>query len=239
MQYAAVDEFTGDANALKATIADEVFRHARLPADPNGIHAILARCHVPLYVTTNYDGFIFEALERQGKRPYWNLSPWYYADDEERGRPELPEEDPSPNRPLVFHLHGHYLIPHSMVLTEDDYIDYLVELIGQSPLRNATDDHSAIIPRYVRMQLRRTPLLFLGYGLQDHTFWTLFRTLLRNLPEGQRSKHVSLQLDPTGANADRVRSYLDKRLGAHKIKIFWMGLEEFTERLSTRLGEIP
>ncbi len=237
MQYAVIAEFNGDANALKTKIADDVFRSATLPSDPNDIHTILAKCQLPIYITTNYDTFLEQALTRSGKRPYWNLSPWYGfdADDE---RPQLPAEDPTSDRPFVFHLHGQYEIPHSMVLTEDDYIDFQVRLANRDRLQDPTDDRSAMMPRYVRSRLRRSPLLFVGYGLQDHTFWTLFRTLQSDLSYGQRSRHVSLQLDPRGTHPERVRDYLTARFAAQKIAILWMSLDEFTDKLAARLREV-
>ena len=33
---------------------------------------------------------------------------------------------PEPMKPVVFHLHGWLGIPESLVLTEDDYLDFLV-----------------------------------------------------------------------------------------------------------------
>jgi hypothetical protein len=125
-----------------------------------------------------------------------------------------------------------------MVLTEDDYIDFQVRLADRNRLQNASDDHSAMIPRYVRKRLRRDPLLFIGYGLNDHTFWTLFRILQTNLSEGQRSRHISLQIDPGGTGAARIRDYVNYRFGAQKIGIFWMPLDEFTDELATRLREV-
>ena len=35
---------------------------------------------------------------------------------------------PSPDKPLVYHLHGYAETPQSMVLTESDYLDFLIRL---------------------------------------------------------------------------------------------------------------
>ena len=35
---------------------------------------------------------------------------------------------PSPQTPVVYHLHGHRSVIDSLVLTEDDYLDYLVNM---------------------------------------------------------------------------------------------------------------
>ena len=35
---------------------------------------------------------------------------------------------PTPANPLVYHLHGHLEMPQSLVLTEDDYLEFLVRI---------------------------------------------------------------------------------------------------------------
>ncbi|MFI6905029.1 SIR2 family NAD-dependent protein deacylase [Nonomuraea sp. NPDC050394] len=239
MQYAVVMAFNHDANQLKRALHRTVFSQVALTTDQLDIHHILARCDLPLYLTTNYDDFMVEALQRAGKRPTWNVSPWYSSgmDDDDDRRPPLPADDPTAERPLVFHLHGHHSIPHSMVLTEDDYIDFHVRHArdGRDKSLTPEGDRAAIVPSYVRTRLRRAPLLFLGYSLRDSTFWTLFKSLMIAMPDGQRSSHVCLQLDPRVKRRAAVREYLDKRLGRQQIEIFWMSLEDFTAMLDSRL----
>src|SRR5437867_794479 len=36
--------------------------------------------------------------------------------------------DPKPHQPIVYHLHGHIEIEPSIVVTEDDYLDFLVHI---------------------------------------------------------------------------------------------------------------
>ncbi|GAA1021240.1 hypothetical protein Aple_059650 [Acrocarpospora pleiomorpha] len=241
MQYAVVMEFQHDANRLKRELARTVFAQAALTTDQLDIHHLLARCDLPLYLTTNYDGFMVEALRRKGKSPSWNVSPWYSSgvDDDDERRPPLPEGEPTSQQPLVFHIHGRYTIPHSMVLTEDDYIDFHVKHVRDGMRKGLTpaDDRSSIIPSYVRARLRRAPLLFVGYSLRDSTFWTLFKSLMLGLHDGQRSTHVCLQLDPAIRRKASVRDYLERRLGRQQIQIFWMPLEQFTTKLEERLAE--
>ncbi|MEV4898456.1 SIR2 family protein [Nonomuraea sp. NPDC055795] len=233
--------FNHDANLLKHTLHRTVFSQASLTTDQLDIHHILARTDLSLFLTTNYDSFMLEALQRAGKRPVWNVSPWYSSamDDDDDDRPPLPADDPTAERPLVFHLHGHHSIPHSMVLTEDDYIDFHVRHARDGRERGLSPqaDRAAIVPSYVRSRLRRSPLLFLGYSLRDSTFWTLFKSLMLVMPDGQRRTHVCLQLDPGVKRKAAAREYLVKRLGRQQIEIFWMPLEEFTDMLDSRLRE--
>src|SRR5205085_12621647 len=68
-------------------------------------------------------------------------------------------------RPVVFHLHGHTGLAESMVLTEDDYLDFLINL--------ARDDD--LLPHRIQEAFTSTSLLFVGYSLSDWNFRVLFR----------------------------------------------------------------
>jgi len=69
---------------------------------------------------------------------------------------------PSAECPLVFHLHGQLSNESSLLVTEDDYIDFTVSLGQQGP--------DSVIPHWIRRALSRTTLLFVGYSLEDWNF---------------------------------------------------------------------
>lgn len=100
---------------------------ARTTRPDSNVHAGLARLPLPVYITTNYDNLTFEALVNEGKRPrrevcHWNESPAMAALARGPGGEEFVPELATP---LVFHLHGNTEVSESMVLTEDDYLDFL------------------------------------------------------------------------------------------------------------------
>ena len=227
MQYVATMTYSGDALLLKRLIADQI-QDAPTPdfSKPHQVHKVLASCDLPLYVTTNYDDFMLRALAQTADRlPRREISPWY--DTNPRNRPPSPLASrryaPSVGEPLIFHLHGHHSEPRSLVLTEDDNIDYLVREAG-----DIRGDKVKVLPDYVRGRLRATSLLFLGYSLQDWTFHVLFRHLLAGSP--QRRNHVSVQLNPGRASA-MVRGYWERYLGSQHIWIFWGTTEDFMKKL--------
>ena len=78
-----------------------------------------------------------------------------------------PKFTPSPANPLVFHLHGHNQVPESLVLTEDDYLTFLVNMSSQQ----------VVFPPPVQCALAVDTLLFMGYSLSDWTFRVLIQTL--------------------------------------------------------------
>jgi len=232
MQYVALKESL-DLDTLKARLINESFRGAPEPdfEAPHQVHKVLAHCSLPLYVTTNYDDFMFRALDQiPGRQPRLDISPWY-LDPGEKAPPSplgpRSRYEPSARAPLVFHLHGHHSLARSLVLTEDDNIDFLVRQ-GQ--------DSRNVAPDYVRGQLRNTSLLFVGYSLQDWTFHVLFRRLLYGT--ARKRNHVSVQFDPSHAAPVRAREYVERYLRLQNIWIFWESTENFMERLARRLNQV-
>ena len=236
MQYIATILYDGDATSLKRDFIHEELASVMPPNfnDPAQIHGLLARFDLPLYVTTNYDDFMYLALQQRHKRPRHDHSVWYRTVTPGGHRSPLDDARyaPSALEPLVFHLHGCHQVPQSLVLTEDDYIEYLVQL--------ASDTHrkagrvSGLLPNYVYGELRSRPLLFIGYSLRDWTFLVLFRTLLHGIPDSHRRRHVSVQVDPKERKA---REYVERYLGSQHIQIFWDSASKFARGLNNRIGD--
>jgi hypothetical protein len=206
----------------------------RISASPLGL---LARLPIPIYLTTNYDDFMFRALELEGKKPRREVCAWNYAVQKARDAltgdsrnkfdakfgPFLsgtPRFDPTPSNPIVFHLHGHHLIPGSLVLTEDDYYDFLVR--WASP--------PAMIPPQIQAALSTTSLLFVGYRLADLSFGVVFRSTFSRMPVEERLLNIAVQLPP-GGNPLALK-YLNDYFQGKKIKVYWGKASEFTKELS-------
>jgi hypothetical protein len=96
---------------------------------------ILAEFPLPVYLTTSYHNFLEVALQRGGKRPRSEICRWHKG--LERATSALDGEyQPSVEEPLVYHLHGADTHPGSMVLTEDDNMEFLVAVsqnVGREP----------------------------------------------------------------------------------------------------------
>lgn len=238
MQFVAISEFGGDIPSLKQEFVRQEFSGVTTPdfRDPGQIYGLLAGLNLPLYVTTNYDDFMYLALQHARKRPRQDHSPWYVTGVPDAFASPLADASytPSPVEPVVFHLHGHYSVPQSLVLTEDDYIEYLVQLAGES--RRQAGVVSGLLPAYVHGQLRSKPLLFVGYSLRDWTFLVLFRTLLYGIAETQKRNHVSVQIDPRERAPRRARDYLERYFRSQRIQIFWNTATEFAEQVNYRIG---
>src|SRR5262249_30148437 len=136
MQYIATVVHGGDATSLKREFVELEFSALHPPdfGDPGQVHGQLAPFDLPLYVTTNYDDLMHRALQHRSRRPRSAHSLWYTSEAADAKASPLADRsyEPSKTEPLVFHLHGHYQTPESLVLTEDDYIEYLVQLAGDT-----------------------------------------------------------------------------------------------------------
>lgn len=225
---------------------EELFRAAgRLAraSDPYEPYRVLASLPLRIYITTNYDDMLADALreteletesgERVKKRPEVVICPWserFYA-------PSVYDEEPgyvpSVERPLVYHLFGHLSVPDSMVLTEDDYFEFL---IGFTANKKRTPP---VIPPAVLRALTDSALLILGFALDEWPFRALFRTVMVQ-PGGVRRgryAHVGIQLEPDDArniNPRRAYQYLQKYFGEAQINLYWGKSDDFLRELAQR-----
>ena len=95
----------------------------------------LAELTLSLYITTNYDDLMVKALLHSDKRPRREFCRWNNMLKE---YPSVfdSEEDftPSADNPLVYHIHGLDEVPESLVLTEDDFLDFLANVLRNQKL---------------------------------------------------------------------------------------------------------
>jgi len=210
------------------------FQNAKQPdySKPEEPHATLASLPLPIYMTTNYDPFMTKALEAAGKKPRRELCRWnYFLKDTPSIFDKDPGYEPSPQEPVVFHLHGHDGFAESLVLTEDDYLDFLVSI--------SKDDE--LLPHQVRRSMAGTSLLFVGYSLADWSFRVLFRGLVSPVEPSLRRISVTVQLPPVpedgempGALQPEIQAYLSKYFGQIDIRVYWGSAQEFMSELRTR-----
>jgi hypothetical protein len=225
-QYLAV---TYDSMWPKERLADSFKKYAAPDFSARDEpHSVLSRLPLPIYMTTNYDDLMIRALKAQGKEGLRETCRW--KSDIKR----LPSEFdggyvPSAQRPVVFHLHGHLDVPRSMVLTEDDYLDFL--------MRITTDPQ--ILPPRIQEAFTDSTVLFLGYGLTDWNFRVLFRALVEYLEKSSSRSHVSVQLphvtpDMTAEQKESVQKYFDTYYENLRIRVFWGSCRDFVSELGRR-----
>lgn len=222
-----------DAMYPKELLLDNWFRNIKLPdyTNPYEPHATLASLPLPLYITTNYDPFMTEALKAAGKKPHRELCKW---NNSIQDRPSVFDKDSNfklnPDEPVVFHLHGHNEIAESLVLTEDDYLDFLVSVSKDNQL----------LPHQIQRSLSSTSLLFVGYSLADWNFRVIFRGVINSVEQSQKRISLTVQVPPTSpedgtqSTKSEVQTYLSKYFDQIDIRVYWGTAQDFMSELRVR-----
>ncbi len=194
-------------------------------------HRVLSRMNLPVYVTTNYDDFMVKALADNHRQPNRILCQWNQAvKDYVRDNPTVLEKDPEYKptvaNPVVFHLHGHVPVADSLVLTEDDYMDFLV---------NTSKDPN-LIPAPVSRALSGTSLLFIGYRITDWNFRVLLRSFERFMEPSLSRLNVAVMPPPAGSEEAKQKSqdYLTKYYANIDVRVYWGTAREFVKELWER-----
>ena len=159
----------------------------------------------------------------------WNKHLW---DNEKSIFDVDPTYTPTPANPLVFHLHGHYNIAESMVLTEDDYLDFLIHI----------SEDEKLIPLRIRRAMTSSSLLFLGYKIADWDFRVLFRRIVGYLDKSTSRTHISIQIVPehegfSKEQQENVQKYLERYYAKDEVRVYWGSSREFAAELRRRWME--
>jgi len=205
--------------------------------NPDEPHRVVADLRLPIYITTNYDDFMLRALQRDfpKRAPRREICQWHLARRRQSSTASAgtsPPPEPTPDQPLVFHLHGCLENVESMVLTEDDYLDFLILL----------SEVQGLIPPRIEEAFVASSLLFMGYSLEDMNFRVLFRKLAPYMQRNEGARHVSVQLSPRAdestedqiLRARKQREYLEKQFGLQKVRVYWGTCMEFAADLRAR-----
>lgn len=153
-------EVTKGRNMLVQQIRDAVFMGRR----PSPILCALARLNFPLIITTNYDQLFEMALQSAGKTPLVSV---YNKNGEEPTKDYPGNLDV--NQPFVVKVHGDIQTPESIVITDEDYIQFVLRMSDKEPFNP--------VPLTFRFFFTKWPTLFVGYSLLDYNLRLLFKTL--------------------------------------------------------------
>jgi hypothetical protein len=214
----------------EATLDDfiDVIGAKRRERHPQDAFKLLAQMPFRIYVTTNLSSLLDSALIEAGREPQVLLAPWNQY-TEEKIRSLDPGYEPSARRPLVYYMFGRLSEPKSVVLTEDNYFDYLLGVSRNNDL----------IPAHVRNALRNTSLLFMGYKMDEWAFRVLFRSIIDKKTDLMNEYvHIAAQIEPDeGRIIDPVgaRGYLEEYFkNSASINLYWGSAEEFVKELWTQ-----
>lgn len=174
---------------------------------------------IPFYfaITSTPDRMFYNALKESGKKPI--IEGYNF-----RGEPKKMVTMGTVDEPLLFYLYGRLKELNSLVLTENDLIDFLVAVVSEDPPLPQNMLHE--------LQKKNKSFLFLGFGF---VHWYL-RVLLHVL-QGDKKQDYSFALEqfPPAANVyEYQQTILYFEEGDCKIHIYNEELKAFVEELRKR-----
>jgi hypothetical protein len=203
-----------------------------LAVQENAIHHLLADLKLSLYMTTNFDNFMVEALKHKGLTDARQAGlRWNPAEDRtEKEKYTIPQ--PTRDAPLVLHLNGYEdeadpeQLRH-LVLSEDDFLAHLVRI---------SREQQRVLPMNILQLLSQNSFLFLGYSLGDWEFRIILQGLLQEIAKtGGKELHVGVQLDTDDYLKDQEAvDYFKRYLGQFNIDIYWGTSQQFVTELHSR-----
>ncbi len=169
---------------------------------------LLANLDLPIYITTAYHELMELALKEAKKKYRTEYCRWHK--DIEGDTVFDTDYEPTAKEPLVYHLHGVDRVPDSLVLTQDDYLTFLVAC--SQNVGKPTDPVNV----RVRQAVSASSLLLLGYELQEWDFRSLFWGLIVQRTKA-RTSLVTIQLESSAMQ----QQYLEKYMGKYEFFINW------------------
>lgn len=129
---------------------------------PSPLLGALAELDFPIVITTNYDHLFERALVVAGKDPRVSIyTPELEATADYR--------DPTAESPIVFKIHGDISRAETIVVTDEDYIQFVLRMSSKDPYDP--------VPLTLKYYLTGWTTLFVGYSLLDYNLRLLFKTL--------------------------------------------------------------
>ena len=185
---------------------------------PSIVHRNLAALPIEYVLTTNFDDLMERAFREGGEK-----TPRVFEYERRGNSTELPIA--TEDEPVIYKLHGSLDNPTSMILTEDDVVDFLACIIAHDPQ----------IPAAVTKLFKDYSILFIGYGLKDLNVRVMLRALRgrRDAPPGIDSFAVQRvpNNDAVIQEWHRTVMYFRAREG---LRCFNIDAENFVEELRQR-----
>jgi len=207
-------------NALRA-LAEKFYNSGALA--PSALHRGLASLPFGLIVTTSHDDLMLRALKDEGKSP---LAYRYHLRGDRRDNPEFVLSG-SASTPIVYHLFGTAREPGSLVLSENDLLDFLIAIVSERPP----------LPNSLSRALKRSgqSFLFVGFGISQWYLRVLMKVLVRSLELHRTASTIAAESLRGLTESDRERTILFYQRGT-RIEVEDADVSEFLTELAQRLA---
>ena len=191
---------------------------------------LLAKLDLPFFITTSHFDFLERVIRSESggkKEPRIQVcfcKPNFNARSEHALDHDL---TPDIKNPVVYHIYGLEDYPESLILSEDDYLNFLISMFENKDMLHP------LIPSKLRKALATSPLLLLGFQLHDWDFRVLFRFLLKFRQPGAKPGLI-IQLNPGKKGTepkDRSVEFLNNYFGKEAFNLFWEDADSFIQKL--------
>lgn len=203
------------------------------------IHALLAALPFRLYLTASPDTILEQALTEAGREPRSDFARWNSDLCDRATYGKTDGFQPTWETPFVYHLFGSAKYEESLVLTEDDFADYMLGI--------NTEESLNFTPSFINAALAHAALLFVGFHFKDDAFRVVLRNTLRRVDRnpGKKKKTsawVGAQIPPERdryRRVDAARKYIADTLDDVKLKLLWGTAQDFIDQLGVKVRAEP
>ena len=180
-------------NALRSAAAKYLTSSPRLPSR---LLESIAALPFPLIVTTRQDTGFQKALADAGKAP---ITDRYHFRGDRRDNPEFGYSG-SAQAPIVYHLFGNAQEPHSLVLSDNDVLDFLIAIVAENPP----------LPNSFKRAMQRAgqSFLFMGFGVTNWYLRVLLKVMVRLLELNRTGSTMALERLQGLSDTDRQQTVL-------------------------------
>jgi hypothetical protein len=201
--------------------------YGSLRLKPSKDHEALASLPFPLILSTCHDQLLTDALTQAKKTPIVGRYHFKGDTEDEKGKRKFPR--PTLTDPVVYHLFGTSQEAQTLVLSENDLLDFVVAMVSDRPP----------VPSWLRKELQApdVSLLFVGFGISHWYQRILVKALIRFLSGGLSKKIGAVALDPqlqTVPDPERTQTILFYERG-NRVEVSDENISRFVSELQQRL----
>jgi hypothetical protein len=211
-----------DEQFLKSKISELLTQHSSNSVERDSVFGLLADLPLPIYITLDFHDLMGRALNERQRSPLIETCRWNRFME----RQEPSESEPSVANPMIFHFYGTTQVPESLVLTEDNYLDFIFNVA-----RNVR-----AIPLRIQRALTGTSLLFLGDKFDSFDLRVALRVIAYYRERSVTRRHIIQLPTPTiiPEQTELFRNYVDRYFSAQSMRVYWGTSREFCTELRER-----
>ena len=172
-------------------LVEEITQAVHTDREPSPILRMLTDLEFPIVITTNYDHLYEQALDQKAKAENipeaYEVSVYSPNLNNKAETVDCPRA-PDPKKPYLLKIHGDVDTPESIVLTDEDYIQFVLRMSDKPPYHPFGNN--------VLAHLMKWPTLFVGYSLMDYNLRLLFKTLRWKLDAARIPPNYSVDKKP-------------------------------------------